>query len=475
VARLSAAADPVPIVLLCPGGPEAPIEALIRATGALDVLPKTDLAPGVVRRSLQLCCRVVDGERKRDALRRQLGRQRRRLARQKQTIARRTDSAYRVADRWSHDFRTPLTVIREYLSLLRDGVVGPVSAEQQRMLEVAIDRADDLNLLLEEVLIANKHQAGILTARRQPCRLEEVVQQLEPALLRKAVLRKASLEIAVDQDLPECFCDPEQVGQVLASLVQWSLQTCGPAGRLRLDVTRGAEGRCVHLRLNGALQTVMRDSQRRSGGAADRGRLVEPLARDLSSARTIIQLNLGNLAIGQPDSESLELCVTLPASEPVEIVGRYLDWIRHASGKDPAVSLVVVTVGDDTPQRVADRVDALLSYELGPGDLLLRVAPRSWLAGLPGHRRRGAQWSSRAGRTLAEINQKRPHAPLPALSCQLLGRWDSGRDAARILHAVQDLPGVRDVSGYRDVSQAFPGAHAGSPAVVPDNAQKYEV
>ena len=83
-------------------------------------------------------------------------------------------------DNVSHEFRTPLTVIKEYASLVKDGVVGPVSAEQKQMLTVVEDRADDMNTMVEDMLTVSALEAGLLAVYRKNCWVKDIVAYVRP-------------------------------------------------------------------------------------------------------------------------------------------------------------------------------------------------------------------------------------------------------------------------------------------------------
>ena len=94
-------------------------------------------------------------------------------------------TAQEFVDHVSHEFRTPLSIIKEYASLVRDGVVGSVNGDQWRLLNVIDDRSDDLNIMVDDMLDISKLKAGLLSAWRKTCTIDEIVQHVMPALERQ--------------------------------------------------------------------------------------------------------------------------------------------------------------------------------------------------------------------------------------------------------------------------------------------------
>ena len=129
--------------------------------GAQEYLIKDRITPEVLDRAIRYAVqrqRNEDMRRVLDKIRaseKQLQKKNRRLARLNRT-------AHHSMDDVSHEFRTPLTVITEYVSLLRDGIVGCVDPEQRRMLDIIGDRANDLNNMVDDMLDVSKFKSGLL-------------------------------------------------------------------------------------------------------------------------------------------------------------------------------------------------------------------------------------------------------------------------------------------------------------------------
>ncbi|MGE4003924.1 MAG: response regulator, partial [Planctomycetaceae bacterium] len=152
------------------------------------------------------------------------------LKRKNQRLRRLYKTAHRFVDNVSHEFRTPLTVIKDYVSLVREGMVGEVNAEQCRMLDIAGVRADDLNNMVDDMLDVSKLESGLLGAWRRPCRLADIVESLCPPLAKKAEVKGIAFEVAIDRSLPAVNCDAEKDGRVIIKLVTNAMKICGEPG-----------------------------------------------------------------------------------------------------------------------------------------------------------------------------------------------------------------------------------------------------
>ena len=84
---------------------------------------------------------------------------------------RRLQSRRQLIEAFSHDVRTPLTVISQYLDLLDDELICADPAELRQIVRVMRDRAGDLNHTFNNLLDALKVDIGKLGSSRRACLL----------------------------------------------------------------------------------------------------------------------------------------------------------------------------------------------------------------------------------------------------------------------------------------------------------------
>src|SRR3989454_1656916 len=84
----------------------------------------------------------------------------------------------------SHELRSPLTSIRGAADLLRDGVPGPLTEKQERLMDIIAQSSDRLLGLVNQILEMSRLRAGLVELDRKPLNLawlvDRVVDELHP-------------------------------------------------------------------------------------------------------------------------------------------------------------------------------------------------------------------------------------------------------------------------------------------------------
>jgi len=75
----------------------------------------------------------------------------------------------------SHELRSPITSVREAGHLLADGVPGPLTPKQARLVDIIRRSTDRLLRLVNQILDASRLRAGVLPLERVPLDLDWLV------------------------------------------------------------------------------------------------------------------------------------------------------------------------------------------------------------------------------------------------------------------------------------------------------------
>jgi signal transduction histidine kinase len=434
---IRAAAPTVPIVMLT-GLDDEKFVLEVLHQGAQDYLLKHEVEPKLLARSLRFAIerwRTAELE----SWIEQLAEAQALLKRKNRRLKKLYRTAQVFVDNVSHEFRTPLTVIKEFASLVRDGVVGPVSAEQKQMLTVVEDRADDMNTMVDDMLTVSALEAGLLAVYRKNCRVKDIVAHVRPALERKAAVKGVQLEVDIDPLLPAVFCDPEKAGRVLINLTANAIKFCGQPGRVRLSCRPDPEDTGVTLSVTDNGNGISAENWQaiflrfKQLGESIRSS-TKGFGLGLNIAKELVELNLGHITVESEIGHGSTFSFTLPPADPAEVLRRHLMRIEQFSNGLSQVALVQADVDESESDAVTDGVDSFLRSLLHSADLLFRVGPARWLAVLPIAPSEIAAFRKRFVKEVGAENRNRFGKPLPDIRLSVLGAWDVTDNHEEILN-----------------------------------------
>ena len=164
----------------------------------------------------------------------------------------------------SHELKTPLTAIRMYAEMLRDGLVDS-DEKRDRYHRTITDESERLSRLIDNVLEFSRLERGTRELRLVlgpigPV-LEEAAQKLQPHAARSGF----ELLVDVEAGLPALRFDRDALLQILFNLVDNALKYAASAPRreIRLEARRHADGRRVVVSVRDFGPGVAREHQAR--------------------------------------------------------------------------------------------------------------------------------------------------------------------------------------------------------------------
>jgi len=288
------------------------------------------------------------------------------------------ETAHHFVDNVAHEFRTPLTVIKEFASIMEEGLVGDLNAEQSDYLRVICARVDDLNGLVNDMLDLSRLEAGLIGVSRRECALSDIVGRVETILARRARASNVEFAVEIGDGLPALFCDPEKIGRVLINLGINAFKYGGDKGGVRLWAHRSENPREIVLGVTDRGPGIPADKLemiferfRQAGGLRD---TAKGFGLGLSIVRELADLNLGEIAVRSVVGEGTTFSLTLPVFDPPAIVARYIAKMVRERTSSFYVSDIRISVS-----AAADDCESYLQQQVKREDLLMRLGPDSWI------------------------------------------------------------------------------------------------
>jgi signal transduction histidine kinase len=137
----------------------------------------------------------------------------------------------------SHELRTPLTCIHQYVTLLLDGLAGPIAPDQSDHLKTVLKSVNQLHAMIRDLLEATRAESGKMRFEPRCVALGDLVRQAIAMLKPTADEKRIGLEIGLDQRLPLVQADPDRVLEIMINLLDNAIKFTPPEGSVMLQAT----------------------------------------------------------------------------------------------------------------------------------------------------------------------------------------------------------------------------------------------
>ena len=151
----------------------------------------------------------------------------------------------------THELRIPMTSIKGYTDLLRQGAAGVVSEQQLEFLDVIRNNVDRMSTLVSDLSDISHIETGRIDLSPRFISIADVVQDtlisLEPRIKKKA----QELVVNLPPDLPRAYADPNRLVQIMTNLLNNAHKYTPENGRLSLSVMLAGEFIRIEVQDNG--------------------------------------------------------------------------------------------------------------------------------------------------------------------------------------------------------------------------------
>ena len=138
----------------------------------------------------------------------------------------------------SHELKTPMNSMIGALDLLGTGQLGPLTDQGQQMIAMAINNAERLVRLVNDILDLERMKSGTLTLHPQDCCLSDLFKQAVTVM--QPMAQEADISLVVEPVAVTLHVDGDRIQQLLTNLLSNAIKFSSPGGTVWLSASLNA-------------------------------------------------------------------------------------------------------------------------------------------------------------------------------------------------------------------------------------------
>jgi two-component system phosphate regulon sensor histidine kinase PhoR len=276
----------------------------------------------------------------------------------------------------SHELRTPLTTMKEFVSIIFDGIAGPVTAEQKEYLNIIMSNMNRLGRMINDLLDISKLEAGRMELKKRLVDPLLLIKDHISSFKAEAENKKIALSAGLPEKLPQLYIDPDRITQVLVNLIGNALKFTPEGGQVKLEAKE----------LDDSLQIQVTDTgvgiaKENFSKLFDRFQQIDrkpgPGAKGtglgLVISKSIVELHKGKIWVESEICKGSRFIFTLPKIEEESYFYECVnEGIKRARDNATTFSLIVFGV-DESQQSLLGDIEVLLKKSVRQAtDMILR-------------------------------------------------------------------------------------------------------
>ncbi|GEM_PF-506380 len=272
----------------------------------------------------------------------------------------------------SHELRTPITIMKEAVLQVTEGMLGDLTSDQRDNLKTALEGTDRLRRLIDDLLDLSKLEAGRMQFHREKIDMGEVAEGVLASFLPQAKNKGLELNVIKPDKQAYVYAGKDKIIQILVNLVgnaikftdKGSIQIhiSDPGSNVECSVEDTGTG-IPKENLAKIFDKFYQFSRRKDSGEKGTG-------LGLSLSKALVEMHDGKIWVESEPGKGCRFIFRLPAYSSFEIFKQHLmDHVKEAVHEESSV----------VAARVWIRNFAVFSSALGFTErLALREKLESW-------------------------------------------------------------------------------------------------
>jgi two-component system cell cycle sensor histidine kinase PleC len=217
----------------------------------------------------------------------------------------------------SHELRTPLNAIIGFGQAIEAELWGPIgNARYTEYARNIVHAGEHLDILIQQAMDLSRMESGRVTLEEQNVPIADLATNCEALIADRARAQDLTLTVDVESGLPQLFCDPSKIRQIIINLLSNSVKFTPAGGRIDLTIRR-TQDRGLDIAVSDTGFGIAPEEMKRVMEPFVRGdhaqvRASEGLGLGLALSRTLAELHGGTLSLTSTLGEGTTARLLLP-------------------------------------------------------------------------------------------------------------------------------------------------------------------
>ncbi len=138
----------------------------------------------------------------------------------------------------SHELRTPLTIIKGYLDIAAQGILGELSGELSEAVSVMQEQCNNFDIILGDLIRFGSLRKGSADATPEAITIFPFLEEYTKEFMDGIRKKKMQLSIVVPDRGICCFCDMEHLKDLIRHLLANAIKFAGEGSHVEIRATR---------------------------------------------------------------------------------------------------------------------------------------------------------------------------------------------------------------------------------------------
>ncbi len=248
----------------------------------------------------------------------------------------------------SHELRTPLTTMKEFTSILLDGIPGKINKEQKEYLNIVRGNISRLARIIANLLDISKIEAKKMELKRTLVNIKTLVEDVVSGLKSRADAKHIAMKILFPRVLSDVYIDSDRITQIFTNLIDNAIKFTPEKGKIVVEIKAGEkEMECSVSDTGVGIAPENRDKVFEKFTQIDR--MPDPGTRGtglgLAIIKDLVQLHNGKIWVESELDKGSKFIFTLPKIKVEEIFKEYItNGLKEAADRKSSLSLIVVHI-----------------------------------------------------------------------------------------------------------------------------------